>query len=743
MAIRFAGFRAGDNVSLSASNGEQSPGPVSVSAWQQPSNLDITVTYPGQNAGLMAHAPAAIWFEATVPGETGLPTRTEGDVSANASYVSYDQQFHELQFEWSFGDTGTWQYAERLPTALQQRDYAHGKVTCHVFSTAGNKTVTCTAYRMGLDGSLNLTRTVVGTRTITFQDGGDYPAIPTVEDVVPIGRRLYLSSDGNYSDVPVGAVTGADLPADTYFQALSWAESQAPNPVAVFVKKGSTYAWSGTSNPPSATPFFYMGTYGTGNAPIVNRTGSAPVWGENATNFGATERGGWNTFDGIEAAGTWDSINETGDTDVPLWGGENISHLLIHNCRGRNADEIVNWQLGNDQGMTRGERSLVICDSHLDDYRDYGIFVSGNSLSAFDQHVCLIGNKLGAAPQAAMGLNGKDGNQNQHGPMRVARCYYLIVRGNDILSRHSWDTRTQGCLRMNTNSAETWNKEPGRNVVYGNVFEGGGIQVQSGAGGGAVGAPNLPTGGERAHAFPINGLVMHNLFLGAFNTEEGAGLGRTCYTIRENVFIAPDLKNWRPTNSDQVRSNASFFIGASDQGIGGNSWVPGYNDELVDHPARILGNTVIDMKGTIESAMDPSDEKAVSTITSIGASLRGLTEERDNALYAPNYPATPVTSSGPMTFIENIAPRMVYGVRHDAAVPAGGQTASMTDNVAFNKVFVVDDSYATPATGLPLYQPASNAGVKAAAAGAMSHRDFFGNVRPAGVRPSQGAIEAA
>jgi hypothetical protein len=731
-------------------------GPVNVSAWKQAAgtgSMTITVTRPSHT--LMA--PAAIWFEAEVTGDTGLDTLTngqdrDGNALANAIYDYYDQQFHELEFEWSFGDTGTWAYASRLPSQLRQRDYGHGRVIAHVFSTPGDKTVTCNAYRMGTDGSGNLTRTLVATKTVTFEDGGDYPTIRSMEDAIPLSRRIYFDPDGTYDSEPVGATLASSLAANTLWRCGEWAEAQSkPDPVAILVKRGTEHTYSGGGAIPCDHPNLYIGSYGTGDRPRVNNYGDAGLFNTNVSNWTGSNRSGFFIVDGIEVVGDWDVVTETGSAGGPAFGGQAISHHLAHDCLFRDMDgPIISTYIGAAQDLQLRERSFVICDTEVTGWRDYGLLGFGGKKEAFRQDTAVIGSKFHQPANASMGLRGNTSDSNVHGPLRIETTHHLVVRASDFFSKTDWGSNVQPCLRIHTVACQQWEEEPGRTVIYGNSIEGGADCIRLSKAGLEFFSGKLtwefPDGtGERSYNWPHNVLVKHNLLLGAFHNLTLVGLTTSSTSIVENVGIRPDVKRWNETTTDSDRSEdyRNGTGGEVTSSSGGNGYVVGLgegsaygrSDGVLYHPVRIIGNVTIDLKDPTSA----SDERTETSFYAASEDFEGLVEFRDNTIYAPNYSGTAITSTGPWDFVENIAPRETQGVRHDANVSAA--TAAMTDNVAKNGIYDEDTSYATPGDGLKLYRPASDAAIANGATGPASHRDFFGTVRPAGQKASRGAME--
>ncbi len=765
MTIGLLGPRQGDPVTLRAAQGAITLDPLTVPAWRQGALADVgTMTIDVSHAP-GTPAPASIWFEATVTSATGLPTRTN---TATAAYDEYDQQLHELEFEWSFGETGDWAYAARHLSALyRSRDYGHGKVINHVFATPGDKTVTCSAYRMGVDGSNNVTRDLVARKTITFASGGDHAAIPSVDEAFPLAQRIYFdpdappsgqaAMDAHYaadSDIPSGANTPGSLPlnSNSLFRVMEWAEAQ-PNPVAVFFKAASLTDWNGTgsSSVPTANPNLYLGTYGSGARPIVHASQGGSLFTDGSSDVAQAAQGGFFILDGLDLRGDWDAFDESGSgAQQSLFGGEGGRHYLAHDCLMDKAGSPVNFGLNSGQGIALGDRSMVLCDTDVTGWREYGVMVTGAAVESFYQNVSILGSRIAHRPDSAMGLNGKAGDQNEHGPMRVENAHTILVRGSDLYSRQDWGADVQPCIRLNTLSPQQWGIAPGSVIIYGNTLEGGSVLILSDSAGGTDDPPgaiicppgfNAGDASCRGHTWPINTLAKHNLCLGSFSVSGAINLRRSCSSIVENVCVRPDVLRWKAVNADDDRGG-DWNIGLTEviaPSYNGNGWVDGMNDEVVQHPVRVIGNTTIDLKATTRAA-DELENPAGSALVGIASFYTGYEEARDNVVYAPNYGDTPIAPTGWTALGSPIAPRETFGIRHDGAIGAG-LTASMTDNVGNNGVFDEDTSYATPAAALQLYAPTASAAVARAATEAMSLRDILGVQRTVGQPASQGAME--
>jgi hypothetical protein len=401
---------------------------------------------------------------------------------------------------------------------------------------------------------------------------------------------------------------------------------------------------------------------------------------------------------------------------------------------------IISTFIGHAPDLQLRERSFVICDTEVTGWRDYGLLAPGGVAESFRQDIAIIGCDFHQPANAAIGARGNISSANVHGPIRCEVQHHLVIRSNNVFSRTHWDALCQPCIRMNTNSAQQWDQEPGYTVVYGNSLEGGNIQIISACAGGVDGVaatyyPSWHTElSSRAYAWPVNTLVKHNLLLGSYSVATAVQIFKGATSIVENVFVFPDVQRWA-TNDVTSRKAAAgeegFLVapgGETTQFNDFNGWVAdigdangvGLSEDNPKEPARIIGNTIIDLKTT-----GSADDKTIAGSTWI-KNMVGLQEERDNTLYAPNYTSTPVTSTGPWDFVENITPLETFGVRHD-----------MNEDGTYTEL----TSYATGATDVKLYRPAWNASIANDGTGPASHRDFFGTVRTTGQKATKGAME--
>lgn len=702
--IRFFGFDSGSEVTVGVSSGAISRGPLTVSAWQQPladNGADIGDMTIDVFRAPDAAAPEIVWLEARVDSDPGLAVRANGDVGS-ATYAIYDQQFHELEFVWTLGDTATWDTPLRLPAFMMSKNYAHGPTISHAYDAPGDKTITCTVYRTDLSGDTQ-TSVIVARKTITLANGNAAPYGPVraFEDVFPPAKRIYWNPDNDYSDIATetaaGARTGNDLAAATLWRAVE-ASNDAGGPYAILIKRGTSTV-SPNDGLPFESPNHYVGTYGSGARPIVT---ADTIFAHNEATA-AADMGGYFTIDGIDCRGNWDDINEAGTVTGGPFGLNSPMHMLIHDCIcsavNRNAVNI-----NPTRGGAAGELSVSFINSEVRGYRNYGVFVAAAG-STENLLFGMRGSKIGRSPGAAFGGWGKNDTHNQHGPCRIEQSRYTCIQASEIVSEGDWGSVTQPALRLNTDPTlrpGAPGSLPAKTYVYGNLIEGGGGTVIA-----------YTAAGSGPYPLPANGRIMHNIVLGSWTSRGGVLAQHGGTTIQENLVIYPDVPVW---NKGQPTSLTENIRTGDAVGIGPGQVEPGLNDNNYTEPMRLIGNVFVDLKSTSESA-------EYGGIT-INTGFTGFIEDRDNYVHAPNR-GTPQGGIGAMIKVGDFTP-LIQNPRFDTL---GNASPTGTRN------HVTYTGFEAALGDLPMLKPTA----RTAPNGPLSRTDVFGTERPA--QPTTGAIE--
>lgn len=117
----------------------------------------------------------------------------------------YDPAFHEIGYEWDFGDNrAPWKYV-RLPTEFNNPSKGYGKMCGHVYTTPGTYTVTCTARQI-----VSLDPLVIIEATAT----SDPIVVADVDDIFDETNTIYCdftNDPPDFTGVPAGFTTTNDI----------------------------------------------------------------------------------------------------------------------------------------------------------------------------------------------------------------------------------------------------------------------------------------------------------------------------------------------------------------------------------------------------------------------------------------------------------------------------------------------------------------------------------------------------
>ena len=243
--------------------------------WQAPGDNGpgTAVSFTADNIVRLSSADGS-WIEVAVdyslfPVTNQSETISITDGGTTANFASY-------RYIWGFGDTEeNWAYG--LANSSKNRD--EGPVACHVFETAGTKTVTLTIY----DGDNNAT---VYTQAITVSAGT---------------WTTYYVSSSHPAKNDSNPGTDPELPLATFEAAV---EKRGAN-VQILFKRGDTWTVSTESGfSVNVVGPCMFGAYGTGNRPLIIRSdqNSAAIFKiDNTTDLRI-----------VDLSGSADSVNVAG-----------------------------------------------------------------------------------------------------------------------------------------------------------------------------------------------------------------------------------------------------------------------------------------------------------------------------------------------------------------------------------------------------------------------------------------------
>jgi hypothetical protein len=698
--VRFHGFQKGTGVTLGMSKDGVARGPVSISAWKQADGGgDIGTMEIVVDREPTMSAPEAVWFEARVAGPTGL----------TAKGTVYDAQHHELEWVWDFGvdEAGTFDHVD-IPGAFNSKRRAHGRHVGHVFETPGDKTVTCTAYRVDYSAGTQ-TVVVVARKTIELSSGNNGG---------PVAAMTYSDAQTIYID-PTGAFPGAPAASPKYFD-MDSAKAALNGQARAHIRfaRGQIHEFDDRlqiQNVPDVT----IGDFGTGSLPIL--TPSASFSNGKFIEF----RGG-----GIDASKDmryqrvmnlrielpWDTRTETGaqvDAIYSIAHGRelymNVEVTGANNC-------FESSPFPNDKGTQ--EPRIFFWNCHGTNWRNYGNYY-GNDVN--EKYISWRGFRMTQASDAAIGQDNRNTN-NAHGPIRLTLAQKMHMEGCQFHVIGGWTDAIQPCIRI---------------LVVSPQDDEGGEKVAATWAPSFVGMHNLFEGGRAPVVFrtqttdkghwPWNGLFKRNIVVGHFDTRAMIAIGRGGTSIVENVFAYPDIKSIRAKPSaagwpDEMVRDDDVLNEASNTGESPNT------DDASNYtePVRIIGNVLLDYKSTenFKDGVDDGNSDWIRFSDPDFSTVYGsFFEERDNVIYQPNR-ATPVTDA--------------YG-----ATPTVALTIDLlsTAGVIYNDPVTGQEThaqYASPAT-LAILAPGGDGTAAGGATGPLSREDAFGRPRPADA--AQGALE--
>ena len=323
------------------------------------------------NDSLHAHNATSLSFASlnTPFAITREASRTSGtaplSVFFTAGFSASDgtnRDFHDLHYLWNFDDAGAGSWG----TSGKSKETDTGAVASHVFESAGTHTVTLTV-KDPLTGST--------------LDTDTFSIVVTAADTTFAGTLTTVINNVDDTDF-TGKPTGAtEVNTDTIGDLNTYLGSGK----RVLLKRGSTWTTSSSVTVPTITSACHLGAYGTGgtidaqgidsNAPIIDCTSGSSLFNvNNSIDFRITDI----SFTGVNGSAGVGSGIVTGNT--------NIRQLLVHKIKSRGCSTSVGWSHWRTNETDRIEENTVAsCD--IQDFNDYGLFVSGEKLS-------LIGNKV-------------------------------------------------------------------------------------------------------------------------------------------------------------------------------------------------------------------------------------------------------------------------------------------------------------------------------------------------------------
>ena len=469
--------------------------------------------------GALEAAPEGVFFRANV---------SDSSVTQAGNRSDYDPSTHLCTYIWSFGDPGRQSdKVENVLAAHNDLNEGRGKEVGHTFQSAGTYTVTCTVY--GPNGLI----------------GSDSTSITTGDpDTVFAGDKTILVNASGQADAayPDATVVSSHAAARTEMNSRAQA-------CRVLFKRGETFAASNSLLGFAATnPNFYLGAYGSGDDPIINRTGGDFV----VTGTGFT---GDFVITDLQLNGGWNPLNETGTESefIRLYTYDTPRMHVINNCIIKGAHLGV-YLPGSGAGAGK-VASTHICNTSITDWASYGVFSFGGQ----DEAVSIEGCNIARNGLAWEGGSGSFSVGNSQGSVRIQRRMRVNIRVCDMFSKCSWTVSggipgQQPPLRFNTygvsghySHVDRCSFEGGADVISYDNDQGDGVAT-------------------------VNSVIERSIMVAGPITERMVRFEGTGQTVRNCIMVvpnAPRFRNWEsmfewqsntPANQDPVNLHNNTLI---------------------------------------------------------------------------------------------------------------------------------------------------------------------------------------
>jgi PKD repeat protein len=260
-------------------------------------------------------APLAVFFDAS--GTTSPAT---------------SKPFHELRFQWDFGDpgSGTWAHSGRI------KNTATGPMAGHVFEEPGTYTVRVTVQ----DGDGN-----ASTEQVTVE-------VDDPDEVFAGANTICFSSEGDFTGAPSGAQRITTTSLSTVIQ-------QAAAGRRLLLRRGETWSTSSTLDLNVPGPGI-IGSFGPGDRPLIRMTGDAIIFRLSGQNPRLND---WRLMDmqidGMDAPDSRAVRSNGTCTQILLL---RLSARDVHNGFSFNTSQIDYWfNQGDTRHVLYDQMSIVEC----------------------------------------------------------------------------------------------------------------------------------------------------------------------------------------------------------------------------------------------------------------------------------------------------------------------------------------------------------------------------------------------
>lgn len=627
-SFTFSGFASGSAVALSAAQGGLTA-QNSVSTWGQGSlaSLDILVT-----SAPVITAPAPIWLEAVELAGFAVP-------GGPAPGRTYDPSFHEITYVWRVQGSPLAPYSapQNMVVGWNDPNVAYGKRAAFCFPDPGTYVVDLWA--VDATGTTGTARATV--------------VVAPADSLYPGVRTIVHAADGNFAGAPAGAVQVSGL------QALQSAIHGAGAATRVLFKRGETLIDVDLISRPSGSNsgrIDHIGAWGTGSVPVLRPRrfdgGNMITWRSSGPETQIT-------VENVRIEGWWNPETETGSLGggSPLyWRDKTTSaKILLWNVEITGCD-------AQQLSANAAPCDIMAANCVVRNWQQYGFFVDKTR----DGKLAFLGCRI---TQSSLALNGgpKKGMSNNHGPIRIVSCRWIVGDVCDLFSNDGWSGSydCQPCLRIATHPTENLQIF----VHWGRTVMENGYQII-----------NLEGENAGSEDNPGNFVFDRLLLIGTSRQRATmVSVHKGGATFRNVLAVQPDTPAY-------VTGSNQFFDFEANNPMGTNDV----------EPVRVYNVTAV----SLQSAAN-ENSGAMTLVGSTGSFADVVAE--NNLLHAPSG-AQPVTGSGPVdlsTPVPGVTPRyrgVRYNFEHPTGTLASGVPQGGSLTVPYAQILVRDQNGQGPGT---------------------------------------------
>lgn len=430
-------------------------------------------------------APLAVFFDAS--GTTATSTT---------------RPFHELEYRWTFGESGAGTWANGAKAGTASRNEAMGPVAAHVFESAGTFPITVSAFN--------------GTTTVSYSCN---ITVTSTDAEFAGNKTVCVSAMGNFAGCPAGALQVTSANPTT-----AVANNIGAGNKRILFARGETFNVPTTIQINKPGPGL-VGAYGTGAKPtFVNTASIGTIALSSMTTPNISD---WRILD-LKIDGN----NFLGNT-VAVYGAGSINNTLISRLDIQNFNSGIKFSGSNLDAINYSAFTSPMWD---------GVFLTDNTVYNLVGTGATGGNGfyVGAWRLAVMG-NSIDNNLNGEHGMRSPHSRYSVWQHNTTQRV----ARAHMTLRSGGQGSSTMAAQLGAGVIY---------YTEK-----LLASENRFIGGPQPHAFggtgPTNDtsngrareqIWEKNLMIGGAGTNGFIGITGSQVTVRNNILLMHPDCAWFP-----------------------------------------------------------------------------------------------------------------------------------------------------------------------------------------------------